>query len=145
MLVVVDLSENNIHIFEENPTNKFGFQPIETSFKIGNSNLPNNLMISDPRGIAGEHDSYYFKDSYFISDNTGNRIIEMTFNPDKYEIQLNKIIGKEFTFDNPEGIAIDSNNNAFVADTKNNRIQKFDGNGDFIKMWHFWQRNRKFF
>ena len=66
----------------------------------------------------------------------------MTFDPVQVEIQLSKIIGKDFTFDHPSGIAIDSNDNVFVADTDNNRsqvdhnrIQKFDSNGDFIKMW----------
>ena len=36
---------------------------------------------------------------------------------------------------NPEGIAIDSKGNIFVADTNNHRIQNFDNNGNFITMW----------
>ena len=35
----------------------------------------------------------------------------------------------------PEGIAINSKGNIFVADTNNHRIQKFDNNGNFITMW----------
>jgi hypothetical protein len=40
-------------------------------------------------------------------------------------------------FNYPQGIAIDSNasNIIYVADSKNNRIQKFDDNGTFIKRW----------
>jgi hypothetical protein len=40
-------------------------------------------------------------------------------------------------FNYPQGVAIDSNasNNIYVADSKNNRIQKFDDNGTFIKRW----------
>jgi 6-bladed beta-propeller len=40
-------------------------------------------------------------------------------------------------FNYPQGVAIDSNasNNIYVADSKNNRIQKFDDNGTFIKKW----------
>jgi len=38
-------------------------------------------------------------------------------------------------FTNPFGIAIDSSNNVYVADTGNNRIQKFDSNGKFITKW----------
>ena len=53
MLMVVDLSENNIHIFKKTSNNEFGFKPIETSFIIGNSDLTNNLIISDPKGISG--------------------------------------------------------------------------------------------
>jgi DNA-binding beta-propeller fold protein YncE len=38
-------------------------------------------------------------------------------------------------FDHPEGIAIDSSGNIYVADNRNDRIQKFDGNGNPIKTW----------
>ncbi len=35
----------------------------------------------------------------------------------------------------PNGIAIDTSGNIYVADTNNNRIQKFDANGTFITKW----------
>lgn len=35
-------------------------------------------------------------------------------------------------FDSPQGIATDSSDNVYVADSENNRIQKFDSNGNFI-------------
>ena len=35
----------------------------------------------------------------------------------------------------PSGIAADNSGNVFVADTWNNRIQKFDSNGNFITKW----------
>jgi DNA-binding beta-propeller fold protein YncE len=38
-------------------------------------------------------------------------------------------------FSNPHGIAIDSSGNVYVADSNNDRIQKFDNNGTFIKQW----------
>jgi hypothetical protein len=38
-------------------------------------------------------------------------------------------------FYEPSGIAIDSSGNTYVADTLNNRIQKFDGQGTFISTW----------
>lgn len=38
-------------------------------------------------------------------------------------------------FNKPHGIAIDSHGNIYVADTKNNRIQKFDSAGNFIRKW----------
>lgn len=41
-------------------------------------------------------------------------------------------IGK---FNNPGGIAIDSEDNIYVADSYNYRIQKFDSNGNFLKEW----------
>ena len=38
-------------------------------------------------------------------------------------------------FSNPSGIAIDSSNRVYVADSNNDRVQKFDNNGTFIKQW----------
>ena len=38
-------------------------------------------------------------------------------------------------FYEPSGIAGDSSGNIYVADTLNNRIQKFDGQGSFISQW----------
>jgi DNA-binding beta-propeller fold protein YncE len=35
-------------------------------------------------------------------------------------------------FNNPYGVAVDSSNNVYVADAGNNRVQKFDSNGNFI-------------
>jgi tripartite motif-containing protein 71 len=38
-------------------------------------------------------------------------------------------------FSGPEGIAVDSVGNVYVADTGNNRVQKFTSNGDYITQW----------
>jgi len=38
-------------------------------------------------------------------------------------------------FDTPYGIAVDDENNVYVADELNNRIQKFDSNGSFLAKW----------
>jgi streptogramin lyase len=38
-------------------------------------------------------------------------------------------------FDTPRGIAVDSDGNIYVADTNNDRIQKFDSDGNFITKW----------
>ncbi len=40
-------------------------------------------------------------------------------------------------FVGPEGIAVDSSGNVYVSDNGNNRIQKFDNNGNFITKWDF--------
>lgn len=38
-------------------------------------------------------------------------------------------------FNGPKGIAVDSSGNVYVADSDNNRIQKFDSNGNFLAKW----------
>jgi sugar lactone lactonase YvrE len=38
-------------------------------------------------------------------------------------------------FDYPQGIAVDASGNVYVADAKNNRIQKFTSTGSFITKW----------
>jgi tripartite motif-containing protein 71 len=35
-------------------------------------------------------------------------------------------------FNSPKGLTLDENDNVYVADEFNNRIQKFDSNGNFI-------------
>lgn len=53
------------------------------------------------------------------------------------------------TFNDPWGIAVDGQGNVYVADTWNHRVQKFDGQGNFLLQWgvaglieegpeHFW-------
>ena len=39
------------------------------------------------------------------------------------------------SFDGPNGVSVDSSGNVYVADTNNNRIQKFDSSSTFITAW----------
>ncbi len=43
----------------------------------------------------------------------------------------------EGEFSGPGDVAVDGSGNIYIADTDNNRIQKFDSDGDFILMWGF--------
>jgi DNA-binding beta-propeller fold protein YncE len=58
-------------------------------------------------------------------------------NKERY-ILLNTLgsVGKnQGEFDNPSGIATDNNNNIFIADSNNNRIEEFDEFGNFKTQW----------
>ncbi len=39
-------------------------------------------------------------------------------------------------FDSPTGITVDAQNNVYVADRNNNRIQKFTASGDYLDQWN---------
>jgi DNA-binding beta-propeller fold protein YncE len=41
------------------------------------------------------------------------------------------------TFNEPWGVAVDSQGNVYVADTWNHRVQKFNAEGDFIATWGY--------
>ena len=38
-------------------------------------------------------------------------------------------------FESPTGVAVDRAGNVYVADTSNNRVQKFSSTGNFIRQW----------
>jgi hypothetical protein len=38
-------------------------------------------------------------------------------------------------FNGPSGVAVDAAGNVYVVETTNNRVQKFDSNGNFVRMW----------
>ena len=50
---------------------------------------------------------------------------------------LNGVLGgtADGQFSSPEGIAVDSSGNVYVADTYCHRVQKFDSNGTFLTKW----------
>ena len=41
----------------------------------------------------------------------------------------------EGQFSGPHGIEVDADGNVYIADTGNNRVQKFTGNGVFLLQW----------
>ena len=45
------------------------------------------------------------------------------------------ISGGQYGFRSPEDVAVDSQGFVYVADTGNNRIQKFTNNGTFVTAW----------
>ncbi|MDM8535973.1 6-bladed beta-propeller [Desulfobacterales bacterium HSG17] len=77
-----------------------------------------------PKGIAGSDSLIYVSDSL-------DRI--QKFDLDGTFIEKWGETGNQHgQFDLPTGLAIDENENIYVADNGNNRIQKFDSNGNFL-------------
>ncbi|CAN5306978.1 hypothetical protein BH11BAC6_BH11BAC6_08740 [soil metagenome] len=73
--------------------------------------------------------------SFYVSDGYGNsRIIK--FSPDgKYLFEWGKKGDKPGTFNIPHSITLDENENVYVTDRENSRIQVFDSTGKFLKQF----------
>ncbi|MDB4270717.1 peptidyl-alpha-hydroxyglycine alpha-amidating lyase family protein [bacterium] len=92
----------------------------------GNDNTHFNL----PTDVAVAEDG-----SFYVSDGYGNsRVIKFT-KDGKYLFEWGKFGNKQGEFNIPHGIDLDKEGNVYVADRENNRIQKFDAEGNFIAVW----------
>jgi len=59
-----------------------------------------------------------------------------SFSEEIYEFErMWPVLGQPWYFSHPNGVALDSSGNVYVADTGNNRIQKFTSSGQFITKW----------
>ena len=95
-----------------------------------------------PRGVAIDSSG-----NVFVADTSNHRIQKFQLSNPCPPGALQVVIGVCFitkwgTFGSldgqfyfPKGVAIDSSGNVFVADSRNNRIQKFTNDGNFIKAW----------
>ncbi len=98
--------------------------------KLGEAKMPGNdsLHFNLPTDIAVSDDG-----TFYVSDGYGNsRIVKFSANGNFIKA-WGKFGNKPGEFNIPHGIAIDKNNTIYVADRQNNRIQLFDGAGNFIK------------
>ncbi len=71
-------------------------------------------------------------------DSSGNVYVTNTQAPtriDKFDSSGHPLAQYSAQFNMPEGIAVDPSGNIYVADSYNNRIVKFDPNGNLLLMW----------
>ena len=104
-----------------------------------------------PRDIAFAPDG-----TFYVADSRNHRILHFNqqgdflnsfgaYGASDYATQT---IAPEGYFNEPWGLAVGPDGSVYVADTWNNRIQKFTANGEFVTMWgqfgaaespyHFW-------
>lgn len=85
-------------------------------------NLPTDVAVSDDG-------------SFYVSDGYGNSRIVKFSKEGKYLLEWGTFGAHHGQFNTPHGIDLDSDGNVYVADRENNRIQKFDKEGNFITVW----------
>ena len=85
-------------------------------------NLPTDVAVSDDG-------------SFYVSDGYGNSRVVKFSKDGTYLFEWGKFGNKQGEFNIPHGIDLDRDDNVYVADRENNRIQKFDANGNFIAVW----------
>ncbi|HTH29880.1 MAG TPA: peptidyl-alpha-hydroxyglycine alpha-amidating lyase family protein [Lacibacter sp.] len=72
--------------------------------------------------------------SFYVSDGYGNSRVVKFSADGKYLFQWGTAGSDEGEFDIPHGITLDKDENVYVADRQNNRIQVFDKNGTFLRV-----------
>ncbi len=92
----------------------------------GNDSLHFNL----PTDVAVSKDG-----SFYISDGYENSRVAKFSKEGKYLFEWGKFGNEKGEFNIPHGIDLDNEGNVYVADRENNRIQKFDDQGNFIALW----------
>ena len=96
-------------------------------------NVEDGRHFSSPEGIAWSDGHLY------VVDSGNSRIIKLIVRANGQIYGLAKVWGSPGSgsgqFNSPAGVAIDDAGNIYVADQYNNRIQKFDGDGNFLLAW----------
>lgn len=125
--------ENNVWISDVGLQQIFKFtHKGKLLMKLGEERIPGNdsIHFNYPTDIAVSPDgSFYVTDGY-----RNSRVIKFS-KEGKYLFEWGKKGNGEGEFNTPHGIDLDSHGNVYIADRQNNRIQKFDSSGNFLKLW----------
>jgi peptidylamidoglycolate lyase len=99
---------------------------------LGEAGVSGNdsLHFNQPTDIAVSKDG-----SFYVSDGYGNNRIVKFSATGNYLFEWGRKGNKEGEFNLPHGLGLDNEGNVYVADRENNRFQKFDPSGKFIKQW----------
>lgn len=88
-----------------------------------------SLHFNLPTDIAVAPDG-----SFYVSDGYGNSRVVKFDASGKFLFQWGTAGSGEGEFDTPHGITLDKDENVYVADRQNNRIQVFDKSGKFLRV-----------
>jgi len=146
---ITDIMRNKVFQFdlEGNLRNTFGADYrfyLESCLRI--RNLLQNLPCSSNKYIfARPTDVEVFPDGGFIvSDGYRNRRIVKFDSDGVFQWEVSQLGRNSAEFNLPHGLAKDKQENIYVADRKNARIQVFNSDGDWKATWDFPELGRPY-
>jgi len=123
--VLIDLPPPNdtVHIIPQR-WSPYVYSKAEPTHQL---NMPSDSAIDEARGLL------------YLSETNANRIVVYDIASAPDNPQFLRVIGSEGSgpgqFNRPMGIDTDASGNLYVSDGGNNRIQKFNSNGNFVISW----------
>jgi peptidylamidoglycolate lyase len=101
---------------------------------LGTARTPglDGTHFNSPTAIAFAPD-----DSVYVSDGYGNSRVAKFSHSGKFLLDWGHKGSGPGEFDTPHGVAVDKQGLVYVADRENSRIQVFDPNGKFLRMWKY--------
>jgi phosphohistidine swiveling domain-containing protein len=128
-------SQNNVYVADYFNNRIQKFTSDGTFITTWGSAGSENGEFDYPEGIAiDSQNNVYVADSY-ISDSPHNNRIQKFTSDGTFITTWGSDGSENGEFNFTQGIAIDSQNNVYVADSWNDRIQKFTSDGTFITTW----------
>ena len=102
------------------------------------------LLTLGIRGESGEDDKHFYRPadiafapdgSIYVADGYGNARVVKFSKEGKYTHAWGRHGTSESEFNIVHSVAVDSKGTVYVSDRENNRIQIFDADGKFLRMW----------
>jgi peptidylamidoglycolate lyase len=126
-------NENNVWVTDVALHQVFKFSPEgNLLMALGEATVPGNDAehFNLPTDVAVADDG-----SFYVSDGYGNSRVVKFSKEGTYLFEWGTFGDKPGEFNTPHGIDLDKYGNVYVADRENNRIQKFDADGNFLAVW----------
>ncbi len=124
-LYVADTANNRVQVLGQNGAFQFAFGSVGTG----------NGQFAGPNGVVVDKSN-----NVYVVDSGNNRVQQFTYSPGNsgfvtYVNQWGGAGSGNGEFNNPVGITEDANNNLYVVDSGNQRVQKFTSSGIYLTQW----------